>query len=343
MTDEVLFERRGRAGFVTLNRPQALNALTLGMAEAMDAKLREWAADPAVERVIVRTAGEKAFSAGGDVRALYDWGKARDPRFLGFYRTEYTLNTLIKRYPKPYIALIGGIVMGGGVGISVHGSHRAAGERITFAMPETGIGLFPDVGGTFFLPRLPGRLGLYLGLTGARLRLADCLRAGIATHHVPAVRFGALADALCEAPDVDACLAEFQEEAGEAPIAALRPQIDRHFGHATIEAILASLEANPSGWAQETAASLRQKSPTSLKITLRQLKEGAGLDFEAAMQLEFRMVHRVREASDFFEGVRALIIDKDQAPRWNPPSLDAVTEAEVESYFQPVPEPLALA
>jgi len=343
MTDEVLFERRGRAGLVTLNRPQALNALTLGMAEAMDAKLREWAGDPAVERVVVRAEGEKAFCAGGDVRVLYDWGRARDPRFLGFYRTEYMLNTLIKRYPKPYIALIGGIVMGGGVGVSVHGSHRVAGERIIFAMPETGIGLFPDVGGTFFLPRLPGRLGLCLGLTGARLKLADCMHAGVATHHVPAARFGALAEALAEASDVDACLSEFMEGTGEAPIAALRARIDGHFGHPTIEAVLESLEADQSDWARETAADLRRKSPTSLKITMRQLAEGAKLDFEDAVQLEFRMVHRVQEAPDFFEGVRALIIDKDQAPRWRPASLDAVTEADVEAYFAPVGEPLALA
>lgn len=343
MTGEVLFERRGRAGVVTLNRPQALNALTLGMVETMGTRLRAWADDPAVERVVVRARGEKAFCAGGDVRELHDWGRARDPRFLGFYRTEYTLNTFIKRYPKPYIALIDGIVMGGGVGVSVHGSHRVAGERIIFAMPETGIGLFPDVGGTFFLPRLPGRLGLYLGLTGARLRLADCLHAGLATHHVPAARFEALAEALAETPDVDACLSEFTERAGEAPIIALRPQIDRHFGHPSIEAILASLDTDPSDWARETAADLRRKSPSSLKITMRQLGEGAGLDFEAAMQLEFRMVHRVQEAPDFFEGVRALIIDKDQAPLWKPATLEAVTEGDIEAYFVPVGEPLALA
>jgi enoyl-CoA hydratase len=192
-TSEVLFETIGHAGLVTLNRPQALNALTLSMVEAMTVTLRRWAGDEAVRHVVIRASGEKAFSAGGDIRALYDWGRARDPKVLRFFRNEYLLDTLIKRYPKPYVALIDGIVMGGGVGVSVHGSHRIASERLVFAMPETGIGFFPDVGGTWFLPRLPGQAGMYFGLTGDRARTGDACYASIATHHVPSDRLGDLA------------------------------------------------------------------------------------------------------------------------------------------------------
>ncbi|PKQ02690.1 MAG: enoyl-CoA hydratase/isomerase family protein, partial [Alphaproteobacteria bacterium HGW-Alphaproteobacteria-11] len=193
---EVLFERRGAAGFITLNRPKALNALTLDMVRAIHPKLIEWADDAHVQCVVVEAAGDKAFCAGGDIRALYDWGRAGDPTALDFWREEYKLNTFIKRYRKPYVALMDGINMGGGVGISVHGSHRVATEKLTFAMPETGIGLFPDVGGTYFLPRCPGETGMYLGLTGTRLKAADAIYAGIADAYVPSVRLDTLKDRL---------------------------------------------------------------------------------------------------------------------------------------------------
>ena len=182
---EILFEVKGAAGVVTLNRPKALNALTLNMVRALDPQLRQWAEDPSVERIIVKGAGEKGFCAGGDIRALYDWGTTGDPLAVGFYEEEYKLNTFIKEYPKPYIALLDGITMGGGVGLSVHGSHRIATERLMFAMPETGIGLFPDVGGTYFLPRTPGETGMWLSLTGARLKAADALFSGIAKNLRP--------------------------------------------------------------------------------------------------------------------------------------------------------------
>src|SRR3954454_25233838 len=216
---EILFAKKGAAGLVTLNRPHALNAVTLGMVRALTAQLEHWRNDPSVTRVVVTAAGGKAFSAGGDIRALYDAGTAgRHAEMLAFYGEEYVLNTMIKHYPKPYVALVDGIVMGGGVGLSVHGSHRVAGDRFSFAMPEVGIGFFPDVGATWFLPRLPGELGGYCALTGERLNADDGIAATIATHRVASSRFGDLADALCGAVSVDATLAAFADPAGEGKL-----------------------------------------------------------------------------------------------------------------------------
>src|SRR6186713_1145081 len=210
--DEILFERRGAAGVITLNRPKALNAVTHGMVRELRAELDRWANDPAITRVVIMAAGERAFSAGGDIRALYDLGKAgRIDDVLQFWRDEYPLSLAIKNYRKPYVALIDGIAMGGGVGVSVHGSHRVAGDRFTFAMPEVSIGFFPDVGGTWFLPRLPGQLGTWCALTGERLKSADAVTAGVATHRVASARFPELAQVLCGNTDVDAAIGAFAE------------------------------------------------------------------------------------------------------------------------------------
>ncbi len=338
MTDEpeIQFEKRGRAGFVTLNRPKALNALTLGMVRALHPRLIEWAADPDVAHVVIQAAGEKAFCAGGDVRQLYDWGRAGDPLALGFYAEEYRLNTYIKRYPKPYVALIDGIVMGGGVGVSVHGSHRIAGGRTMFAMPETGIGLFPDVGGTYFLPRLPGRIGTWLALTGARLGQVDTAMSGIATHAVTSGRFEDLAEQLSKTNDLAATLDSFSEPAGDATIPALRGVIDRCFSGSTVEEILSRLDSETgegADWAAKAAATIRRKSPTSLKIALRQMQVGATADFEDCMRTEFRIVNRVLKGHEFFEGVRAVIVDKDNAPKWEPDSLSGVSDADIDAFF----------
>jgi enoyl-CoA hydratase len=233
---DILFERRGAAGLVTLNRPQALNAVTLGMVRALMRQLQEWRNDPAVTRIVVTAAGGKAFSAGGDIRALYDAGTSgRHAEMLAFYGEEYTLNTVIKHYPKPYVALIDGICMGGGVGVSVHGSHRVAGDRYLFAMPEVGIGFFPDVGATWFLPRLPGELGAYCALSGDRLGAADAVAAEIATHRVASSRLADLAEALCGAAPVDAAIAAFAEPAGEGKLAPHRVAIDRLFAHDRVD------------------------------------------------------------------------------------------------------------
>jgi enoyl-CoA hydratase len=340
MTDDILFERRGAAGIVTLNRPQALNAVTHAMVLALHAQLEHWADDPAVTRVVVTAAGERAFSAGGDIRALYDLGVAsRHAEALQFWRDEYPLNALIKNYRKPYVALIDGIVMGGGVGVSVHGSHRVAGDRFLFAMPEVGIGFFPDVGATWFLARMPGELGTDCALTGERFGIADACAAGLATHRIPSARFGAALEGLSGSVSVDAVLSAFSEPAGEGPIMARRGAIDRLFAGPQVEGILDALDreaGSPSAdaeWAGKTAAAMRTKSPLSLKLALAQVRRGRTYDFETCMRAEFRIVSRIIHGHDFYEGVRAVIVDKDNKPQWNPGTLAAVSAAEVEGYF----------
>lgn len=330
---EVLFERQGVAGIITLNRPKALNSLTLNMVRLIHPQLEAWAGDEAVKLVIIRGAGEKAFCAGGDIRALHDWGKAGDKTQIDFYREEYRLNRLIKKFPKPYVALMDGINMGGGVGLSVHGSHRVATERTLFAMPETGIGLFPDVGGTFFLPRCPGEVGMYLALTGARIKAADCLYAGIADAYVPSEKLDVLTEALAGGEDPASAIAAHREEAGEPSLAEHRAAIDTHFSKSGVTAILTSLDEDRSGWAAETAKTIRAKSPLSTKVAYAQVREGAGLDFDACMKLEFRLTNRFMAGHDFYEGVRAVVIDKDQAPKWEPATLKAVTDDMVRAYF----------
>ena len=331
---DILFERRGAAGIITLNRPKALNAVTHEMVRALARQLASWTKDAAVTRVIIRAAGERAFSAGGDIRALYDIGRAgRQEEMLAFWRDEYPLNALIKRYPKPYVALIDGIVMGGGVGVSVNGSHRVAGDRFSFAMPEVGIGFFPDVGATWFLPRLPGELGTWCALTGDRLKSADAVAAGVATHHVRSDRFADLTDALCGNVSVDATLAAFAEPAGQGT--APRAEIDRLFTGERVEDILALLDAGDE-WAFKTAAMIRTKSPLSVRIALAQVRRGRDWSFEECMRAEFRIVSRIVYGHDFYEGVRAVIVDKDNAPRWQPATLADVADADVEKHFAPL-------
>jgi enoyl-CoA hydratase len=343
MTDDILFERRGAAGLVTLNRPQALNAVTHDMVRRLRAQFDAWANDAAIARVVIVAAGERAFSAGGDIRHLYDLGQAgRHAEALQFWRDEYPLNVAIKNYRKPYVALIDGLVMGGGVGVSVHGSHRVAGDRFSFAMPEVGIGFFPDVGATWFLPRLPGELGAYCGLTGERFNSADACAAGIATHRIASTRFPALLDGLTGTVSVDALLSAFAEPAGEGPVVARRAAIDRLFAGNSVEGILAALDREAASgsadaeWAKKTAATMRTKSPLSLKLALAQVRRGKTYDFETCMRAEFRIVSRVIHGSDFYEGVRAVIVDKDNAPRWRPATLAEVSEAEVERHFAPL-------
>lgn len=338
--DEVLFEQRGRAGLITLNRPKALNALTLGMVDAMDAQLRAWRRDAGVDLVVVRGAGERAFCAGGDIRALYDSGRAGTPYVIDFYQREYRLNRLIKRYPKPYIALINGIVMGGGVGVSIHGAARVCGEGTMFAMPETGIGLFPDVGGTHFLPRCPGKTGLYLALTGARLDVTDAAYVGVASHVVPVAHHESLVAALCEdGLPVERVLSHHAVKSEtKSKIEGLLPLIDRHFGAGPVEEIIASLKGGNSMFAEQTLKTLAAKSPTSLRVTFRQIHEGATLGFEECMKLEFRLTNRFMRGHDFYEGVRAVIIEKDNAPKWQPADLAGVSDSDVANYFAPLGE-----
>jgi enoyl-CoA hydratase len=295
--------------------------------------------------VLIKGAGERAFCAGGDIRWLHGvLTREGVAAAVGFYAVEYPMNARLHDFAKPYIALLDGITMGGGVGISVHGSHRVATERTLFAMPETGIGFFPDVGATYVLPRLPGGLGMYLGLTGARLGAADCLAAGLATHFVSGERLAALEDALATADltgdafaAVDRVLRAFHADPGAGELAALRERIDRCFGRARLEQVFEALAAEPSAWGRAQLEELDRKSPTSLAVTFRQLQTGHSLDFKAAMQLEYRLVHRFMAGHDFGEGVRALIIDKDHRPHWRPERLIEVTPDEVAAYFAPLP------
>ncbi|HEY8567321.1 MAG TPA: enoyl-CoA hydratase/isomerase family protein [Beijerinckiaceae bacterium] len=338
-SDEILSERRGAAGLIALNRPQALNALTLGMVRTMRRLLDEWAADPGVSRVVVTGAGEKAFCAGGDIRRLYDLGRAgHHAEAKAFWREEYELNILIKRYPKAYVALIDGIVMGGGVGVSLHGSHRVAGDRTVFAMPEVGIGFFPDVGATYALPRLPGRTGRYLALTGERLKAADAVALGIANRMVASADHPALRDALCDGEPVEDAIHARAQATGPAPLDEHRAVIDSCFSAESVPAILARLDqaGETSPFAAKTAATIRAKSPTSLVIALEQMRRGEAMDFEEAMALEFRIVSRILDGSDFYEGVRATIIDKDGKPRWSPADLAGVTDDLIAPYFAPL-------
>jgi enoyl-CoA hydratase/carnithine racemase len=341
---EILFEQRGAAGIVTLNRPQALNALNLKMVQAMSLQLAAWAAEPAVTRVVLRAVGERAFCAGGDLREIYDLHKAgRAEEGLGFWRAEYPMDVLIQRYTKPYVALIDGLVMGGGVGVSMHGAFRVAGDRFRFAMPEVGIGFFPDAGGTYLLPRLPGKAGTYLALTGNRVDAGDAIALGLATERVPSAAFPALTDALAGGLDVRGTIAAFSVASEPPKLGFHQAVIDRVFSADTVEEILVRLDQETGGigddaiFARDTAATMRGKAPLSLKIALEQMKRGLSLDFANAMRTEFRIVARVVQGHDFFEGIRAVVVDKDNAPRWNPATLDAVSEAMVARHFAPLP------
>ncbi|GAB5468892.1 MAG: enoyl-CoA hydratase/isomerase family protein [Rhodospirillales bacterium] len=352
MSDEIAFETRGPLGVVTMTRPKALNALTLGMIRLMHRQLDDWAEDRAIAAVVIRGDGERAFCAGGDVRAVWTAGQdgAFSPGKAGhlaadFFREEYRLNRRIHTFPKPYVALIDGIVMGGGVGLSIHGDLRLGGARSLFAMPETAIGLFPDVGGSYFLPRLPGALGLYLALTGDRLKAADCLIAGIATHLTPQAEevqvLAALAAAdwsqgLSGAEAALAPLTGLAEEPGH--LEAQDATIARCFADKeSVEAVIAALEAEGGDWATTTLATLAKRSPTSMKVAFEQLRRGAELDFDACMVMEYRMSQTaMRPGSDFYEGIRAVLVDKDHAPKWQPATLEAVTPEAVAAWFEPL-------
>lgn len=344
--DEIRFTRRGDLMVVTLDRPHALNALTLPMCHALAEGLRAWQGDPAVGAVLIKGEGERAFCAGGDIRWLHGVLTTEGVEAAcRFYAVEYPMNARLHHFTKPRIALLDGIVMGGGVGVSVHGSHRIVTERTLFAMPETGIGLFPDVGATHFLPRLPGAIGMYLGLTGARLGAADCLYAGIGHAHLPSERLDDLEAALAEADlgddphrAVDQVLRGFHQDPGEPELAGLRARIDACFGGERLDEVVAALREEASGWGLTQIEVLDSKSPTSLAVTFRQLEEGVALDFNDAMRLEYRLVQRFMDGHDFREGVRALIVDKDNQPRWRPATLAEVTPADVDAYFAPLPD-----
>lgn len=341
---EVLFQRRGKAGIIILNRPQALNAFGLETVQAIRPRLADWAEDPTCTRVIIRANGDRAFAAGGDVRAVYDLHKAgRTGEAIDFWRQEYLMNSEIHHFPKPYVALIEGYVMGGGVGLSSHGTYQVAGDRYQFAMPEVSIGLFPDVGGTYLLPRLRGKVGTWLALTGSRIGPAEAIALGLATHRVPYADFPALIDALSEGNDVAGTLDAFTIDPGPNPLEKFLPLIDRAFEGEDIETILDNLarEAKRGGeqgeFAQKQIDTIRTKSPLSVRIALEQMRRGGDMTFNECMRTEYRIVNRVARGHDFYEGVRAIVVDKDNKPEWSPAS--EADRATVLGHFEPVQPP----
>lgn len=337
---DIRFERRGRIGLVTLDRQPALNALTHAMVLALRDALDGWADDPAVAAVVVTAAPGRAFCAGGDIRQVYEMGRGGGARRNAFFRDEYRLNARIERYPKPYVALVDGVCMGGGVGISAHGSHRVATERLVFAMPEVGIGFFPDVGGTYLLSRMPSGIGLYLALTGGSIRLADACLAGFVTDPVAARDLPEIVGVLAETGDVDRALGGRAVDPGPAPLSTRRATIAHAFGAGSVAEVLRRLDAvtgEHADFAAETAATIRTRSPTSLEVTFAALARASRLDFAACMVMEYRLLCHILEGHDFYEGVRAAIVDKDRRPQWRPADLAAVDRGAVEAHFRSPP------
>jgi len=315
-------ERRGRVGRIVLDRPKALNALDHAMILAIGRALDSWRDDPSVHAVVIEGAGGRAFCAGGDIREGRRMALAGDRDAIeAYFRDEYGLNAAIAAYPKPYVALIDGICMGGGCGVSVHGAYRVASEQALFAMPETAIGLFPDIGATFFLPRLPGAIGMWMGLTGARIQGADAAHAGLATHYVPRAKLPALSEAL--AADGAGVLAGFAEPLPPAGYAPHRAAIDRCFGADSVDAIRAALTAEGGEWAAAQLAALDAMSPSSLLWTFEMLRAGRHRTLAQALAAELALTRSVMFHPDFAEGVRAMVVDKDRAPRWVPPGHEA--------------------
>eukprot|EP00088_Acartia_fossae_P066896 TRINITY_DN8314_c0_g1_i1.p1 TRINITY_DN8314_c0_g1~~TRINITY_DN8314_c0_g1_i1.p1 ORF type:complete len:390 (+),score=55.79 TRINITY_DN8314_c0_g1_i1:42-1172(+) len=341
-TNELIIEEKNSVGLITLNRPKALNALTLSMIHSMHPKLTEWQQDKhPVKLVLVKGAGGKAYCSGGDIRAITE--ERGGSMQKQFFRDEYHLDHLIGNLKIPYVALLNGIVMGGGVGISVHGKYRVCTAGTMFAMPETGIGLVPDVGGAYFLPRLNGSLGIFLGLTGHRLKGRDCLHAGIATHAVDDAALADLEKELTHCPeDHDTILTEFTEKSTfdkdkEFSLASKLKVIDEIFSAPSVEEIVTRLDGEGSEFSGKTLKTLKRASPSSLKVAFRQISEGKKLKtLGECLNMEHRLVTRCCENDDFYEGVRALLIDRDNKPKWNPSTLEGVSEELVDSYFKPL-------
>ncbi|XP_063174135.1 3-hydroxyisobutyryl-CoA hydrolase, mitochondrial isoform X1 [Candoia aspera] len=341
---EVLLGKKGCAGIITLNRPKALNAFNISMIRQIYPQLKKWEQDPETFLILIKGAGEKAFCAGGDIRAITEAGKSRGRLTQDFFREEYILNNAIGTCRKPYVALIDGVTMGGGVGLSVHGHFRVATERTIFAMPETAIGLFPDVGGGYFLPKLPRKLGYFLGLTGFRLKGRDVQRAGIATHFVEAEKMVALEKDLTELispskANVADILDSYHkkcklDQEKEFILGEHMDKINSLFSANSMEEIVQNLKKDGSPFALNQLKTIAKMSPTSLKITFRQLKEGASLSLQDVLTMEYRLSQACMRGHDFYEGVRAVLIDKDQSPKWKPAVLEEITDEFLDSCFK---------
>lgn len=336
---DVLTRIEGRVGRITLNRPQALHALTQPMCQTMTEALLAWRDDPAVALVLFDHGGERGFCAGGDIRMLAESGAGDGKAAREFFFVEYRLNHLLFEYPKPVVVIMDGVTMGGGVGLAMPAQYRVATERTTFAMPETGIGLFPDVGGGWFLPRMPGHIGVWLALTGARIKAADCELTGLATDFVESAKIPELKAAIIADPAaLDGVLTEYEGDAGRPPLAQHQDEIEKIFGADTLEEIIARLEAAGTEWAAEQLKVMATKSPQTMKVALRQLRLGGKMEsFAENMAMEYRIGARVVQRHDFIEGVRAVIVEKDHAPKWNPPTPAGVTETMLDGIFAPLP------
>jgi enoyl-CoA hydratase/carnithine racemase len=334
---EILSDIEGYAGVITLNRPKALNALSLPMIQEMTRLLIDWKDNPQIRMIIVKSNTDKAFCAGGDVRSVYDARHKGDRSFMAaLFQEEYILNLMIHKYPKPYISLIDGLAMGGGLGISVHGAYRIVTERTLIAMPETAIGFFPDVGASYFLNRCPGEIGPYMGLLGARLTGSDALYAGLATHWIASADIVALYQSLTlcsSAADVNETLQNTAGGQEDCFLQTHRDLIDRCFSYPTIEGIVEALFQDPltRPWAQD----ILKKSPTSLKLTLALLRRTKGWPLKDVLVLDFQISQACVENHDFFEGIRAVLVDKDQNPRWDPANLADVTPEMIQKYMEP--------
>jgi enoyl-CoA hydratase len=338
VTDELIVRREGGVGRLTLNRPAALGALTLGMCQTMTAALLEWRGDPAIKAVLIDHEGPRGFCAGGDIRMLADSAAVGGAAAFEFFHTEYRLNHLLAVYETPIVTVMDGLTMGGGVGIALPSDYRIATERTRLAMPETGIGLFPDVGAGWFLPKLHGRTGLWMVLTGARLSTADCELLGLATDVVVSEQLPEIKAAIIREPEaIERILTEFEADPGRAPIAAHRDDIDRLFAGDNMEAVVDTLEADGSDWARAQLEAIRPKSPISAKVSFRLLSGLAPATIADDLLTEYRVARRQVMSHDFAEGVRAVIVDKDNNPAWSPASLAEVTEAMVDATFAPLP------
>lgn len=334
--EELAVEVKASLATITLNRPRALNALNAAMRHTLGETFPRLARDPAVYAVVIQSSSEKAFCAGGDVRELIKWGRDDKDRARRAFADEYALDWLHECFSKPTVALIDGAVMGSGVGITLYGTHRVAGERYKFAMPECAIGLFPDVGVAHALSRMPDFVGMYLGLTGRTIGAADAYSLGLLTHCIPRARFPEIKEALADTWPVDALLDERHVDPGPGELAPHRELIARCFSASTVEEIVASLEEAGGDWAAKVVADLGARSPTSLKVTHRHISNAAALDLRQTLVVDYRLACRFLDGHDFYEGVRAALIDKDGRPHWKPDRLRDITQAMVEDYFTPM-------
>lgn len=334
-TDEVLTEIRGRAGIITLNRPKAMNALNQTMVDAMVEVLEQWRGDGRVAVILLRGAGERGLCAGGDVVSLYHDALAHGTDGAKFWADEYALNLTISRYPKPYVAIMNGIVLGGGIGVSAHGSHRIVTDDTRVGMPETGIGFVPDVGGSHLLTHVPSHLGTHLALTGAHVGAGEAIECGLADVYVPAEQLEALVDELCESGDADAAVGVHARPA-PAGFTAQHDLVEQVYDRQSVEEILSGLDEVDADWARDAAKRIRRNSPLALKVTLESLRRARGQSLAEALDTEFRVSVNMQRGHDFVEGIRAQLVDKDRNPQWQPATLAEVDEATVEAVFAPI-------